>query len=120
MISVYEQVLKDLAEMIGYTESSISKYEQGLIQIPNTVIELISKALEVSPLEILGAEQWELEFNPNGKISDELAVIESVQRIFGADAVKVLEYFCALNDTGKQKALTYVGDLTEIERYKKE
>lgn len=49
---------KELAEMIGYTESSISKYEQGLIQIPNTVIDLISKALDVSPLEILGADEW--------------------------------------------------------------
>lgn len=49
---------KELAEMIGYTESSISKYEQGLIQIPNTVIDLISKALDVSPLEILGVDEW--------------------------------------------------------------
>lgn len=108
---------KELAEMIGYTESSISKYEQGLIQIPNTVIDLISKALDVSPLEILGADEWELEFNVNGKLSEEVKTIEAVQSLFGKDAVQLLQYFMQLNDIGKQKALENVEDLTLIPRY---
>lgn len=49
---------KELAEIIGYTESSISKYEQGLTEIPNSVIELIAKALQVSPLQLLGFETF--------------------------------------------------------------
>lgn len=48
---------KELADLIGYTESSISKYEQGLIQIPNTVIDLLAKALDVSPIDLLGEKQ---------------------------------------------------------------
>lgn len=45
---------KELAELIGRTESSIRKYEKGLIDVPNEVIGLIARTLDVSPAELLG------------------------------------------------------------------
>lgn len=45
---------KELAELIGRTESSIRKYEKGLIDVPNKVIGLIARTLDVSPAELLG------------------------------------------------------------------
>lgn len=47
---------KELGEKIGKTESSIRKYEKGLIQIPNDVLEKIAKIFNVDILEILANE----------------------------------------------------------------
>lgn len=59
---------RELAELIGFSESSISKYEQGLISIPSAVLERLSKVLEV-PLADLCS--WDEEFNTNGKLAQE-------------------------------------------------
>ena len=45
---------EQLAQRIGKHESSIRKYEKGLTDIPNTVIGLIARALDVTPAELLG------------------------------------------------------------------
>ena len=45
---------KELAEKIHRTESSIRKYEKGIIQIPNDIIEKIAIALNISPLDLVG------------------------------------------------------------------
>ena len=110
---------KELAEMIGYTESSISKYEQGLIQIPNTVIELLAKALDVSPIDLLGVDEWEEQFNPDGKLSKESNLYDSIQEVFGKEATELLEQFSKLNEIGRQKAVSDLADMTEVSKYKK-
>lgn len=38
-----------LAKKIGKSESSIRKYEKGLVEIPNTVLENIARVLTISP-----------------------------------------------------------------------
>ncbi len=106
---------KELAELIGYTESSISKYEQGLVDIPNTVIGLIARALDVTPVELLG-ESWESEFNPDGKLSEEVKMIEEKQE---KEDVKLLQQFHMLNDAGKEKILSDLEDLTMLPKYLK-
>lgn len=109
---------KELAELIGYTESSISKYEQGLVDIPNTVIGLIARALDVTPVDLLG-ESWESEFNHDGKLSEEVKTIESIKTFYGDDAVKLLQQFHMLNDAGKEKILSDLEDLTMLPKYLK-
>ncbi len=109
---------KELAELIGYTESSISKYEQGLIDIPNTVIGLIARALDVSPVDLLG-ESWEAEFNPGGKLSNEVQTIERIQENFSKEDVKLLQQFHMLNEAGKEKILSDIEDLTMLPKYQK-
>ena len=48
-----------LAKKIGKSESSIRKYEKGLVEIPNTVIEAIAKELDI--------ETFDLTFSPDEK-----------------------------------------------------
>lgn len=110
---------KELAEMIGYTESSISKYEQGLIEIPNSVIDLLAKVLEISPADLLG-ESWETEYNSDGKISEEVKTIELVKKYFGEKSLELLQQFHELNEPGKEKVLDYASDLALIPKYRKE
>ncbi len=44
---------KELGEIIGKTESSIRKYENGSIEIPLSVLDSIANALEVPTMEIV-------------------------------------------------------------------
>jgi transcriptional regulator with XRE-family HTH domain len=44
---------KELGEIIGRTESSIAKYEQGKVEIPLSVLEHIASALSVDVLDIV-------------------------------------------------------------------
>lgn len=44
---------KQLANLIGKTESSIRKYEKGLIEIPNSVLNQIAEALNVTILDLM-------------------------------------------------------------------
>lgn len=47
---------QELAERIGKTESSVRKYEKGLVTIPLDVLENIASALGVTPFALMGAE----------------------------------------------------------------
>lgn len=54
---------KELGEKIGRTESSIRKYEKGLVEIPLSVLKDIASVLSVSINEILGnSEDEEVKF----------------------------------------------------------
>lgn len=44
---------KELGEKIGKTESSIQKYEKGLTQIPNDVLEKLSEVFQISMYELI-------------------------------------------------------------------
>ena len=50
--------LSELAEAIGTSKQTISRYEKGIIaNIPKEKIELLARALEVSPSELMGWEE---------------------------------------------------------------
>lgn len=50
---------QELADKIRKTESSIRKYEKGLVLAPLDVLEEIAKALGTTPIDIIGAEYWD-------------------------------------------------------------
>ena len=52
-----------LGEKINKTESSIRKYEKGLVKIPLDVIEQLADVLEISPFTLAGAEYLDEKFN---------------------------------------------------------
>lgn len=55
---------KQLAELIEKTESSIRKYEKGLIQIPGDVLEKIAKVLDISLFNLILDESIANLWNP--------------------------------------------------------
>lgn len=118
-----------LAEMMGYShKSSINKIEMGKSDLPQSKLMAFAKIFNVSPYELLGVEQstyatneqikqWETKYNLNGKLSDEVQMIEKIQSQFGNNSVKMLDLFSQLNDLGQAKAIETVSDLTEIPKY---
>lgn len=108
-----------LAEKIHKTESSIRKYEKGIIQIPNDVIEKIAIALDISPLELVGTlEAWDDNFNSNGKLSKETLLLENIEKQYGKDSIELLQLYQLLNKPGKLKVIEYLSDLSENEKYR--
>ena len=49
---------QELAEKIGKTESSIRKYEKGLVTIPLDVLEQIASSLGITAFDLMGAWTW--------------------------------------------------------------
>ncbi len=50
---------QELAEKIGKTESSIRKYEKGLVTIPLNVLEQIASSLGITAFDLMGVEYWD-------------------------------------------------------------
>jgi len=61
LIKIYRKEKKftqqQLADLIGKTESSIRKYEKGLIEIPNSVLMQLADALDVPIARLLGLSE---------------------------------------------------------------
>lgn len=65
-----------LAQMVGYTSrSSINKIERGLVDLPNSKITEIAKALGTTPTYIMGMEE------KNSPISEETLTEEEKEML---------------------------------------
>lgn len=56
-------------------------------------------------------------FDQEQQISEDVKAIEMVQHRFGKDAVRLLDYYTRLNDTGKKKVLETLEDMTDLPKY---
>ncbi|MCM1221954.1 MAG: helix-turn-helix domain-containing protein [Lachnospiraceae bacterium] len=62
---------QELAAKIGKTESSIRKYEKGLVTIPLDVLEAIASTLGITAFDLMGAEYWDKKYPDIAKESKE-------------------------------------------------
>lgn len=119
---------EQLAELMGYShKSSINKIELGKADLPQSKIVAFAKVFGVTPCEIIGYEPqkateeqkkaWDEKLNAGQKLQSEVQVIEAFQKMYGKDAVKLMQLFNQLNDQGKKRAIQTVSDLIEIEKY---
>ena len=109
---------KELAELIGYSESSICKYEQGLVEIPMIIIEKRASVLHVPSSELFDFESWEDGFN-SVNLSKEVKAFEAVDSVFGKDSCDFLKLFLQLNKEGQKKAIERIYEMTELPKYQK-
>lgn len=105
----------DLAEKADISRVAIGNYERNERTPTVDVIERIARALDVDPNYLM---DWEEKYNQGGKLADEVKLLEQIESIFGCNAAELLDSFKKLNETGKNKAVSYVADLCEIEIYR--
>ncbi|MDQ0151183.1 helix-turn-helix domain-containing protein [Eubacterium multiforme] len=92
---------QDLASKTNMSKSTLQRYETGLIKnMPVDKLGIIAKALDVSPLWLLGLNE-----NNNELSKEEENHIEDLRK---------------LNDIGKKKVITYTKDLVEMPKYQKQ
>lgn len=122
-----EMTQETLAELMGYShKSSINKIEMGKADLPQSKLVAFAKIFGVSPCVLIGYDEpatneeldaWDEQLNKNGELNHEVKLIEQVQKQYGSDAVKILQLFTSLNQSGKEKAVSNLEDLTAIEKY---
>lgn len=110
---------KALGELLSISEGMVRQYELGIRNPKIETIEKIASALKISPFEIMGYSYWDEKYNPDGKLAEEVKVIQQVEKEFGQDAFILLQYYSKLNEKGQKKAINDLADMTEIEKYKK-
>lgn len=70
---------QELADKIGKTESSIRKYEKGLVTIPLDVLNRIATALEVKVADLMGISDYldevEKEIHETTSFKDYLSIL---------------------------------------------
>lgn len=94
--------------------AAVNKWESGMIKnIKKHYIQQIANIFDITPTELMCFDNQ----IDSSKISEEVKIIEQVQKLFGKDAVQLLQYFNELNEYGKKKALEDIADLTEHPKY---
>lgn len=93
--------------------AAINKWETGQVEnIRRNHIQQMSEIFGVKPCELMCFQANE------DQLSEEVATIEQVLKMFGKEAVQLLQHFTELNDLGKEKALEDISDLTDHPKYK--
>lgn len=101
-----------LAGKAGMGVATIIRYEKGE-RVPNLdVINQIAKALEIPIDELL----YNVPLPPNEEM---IRTIKQYNQYIASDKDQLNENFDKLNSKGKKKAVEYVTDLSEQEKYTK-
>lgn len=130
---------KALGAAIGRTESSISEYEKGAVEIPRSVLDRIADTLEVTAgLLVYGsvATQKDYEAVRTSVEGDDMPeTLEEMQSKVGAlhfdvsgagDKPRVprsgdmIYFFNMLNDAGRLKAVDLMEILSKVPEYQRE
>lgn len=93
-----------LALLVGYKDkTAIAKVEAGKVDLPQSKILAFSKALDVTPADLLDDKIEKIEIHNDIKSSG-----------------RILQYYNKLNELGKQEATKRVEELTYIPMYNNE
>lgn len=109
--------LSKLAEIAEVGQSTINDIESGKAKNPKTnTLTKLANALSININELI-LENWDDIYNENDKLTNEVKLLESIQKTYGKQSVELLEDFSKLNVNGKTEALKRVSELTEINKY---
>ena len=109
-----------VAERLGVTKATISKYEKGQRNIKTEYIEKLAELYSVEPIYILTgktSEDWRKEMDENVAASEREEEQYWRAILFSGSTGKLVELFDQLTEDGKKKALERVSELTEIPKY---
>lgn len=94
--------------------AAVQKWETDKVEnIKRTHIQQLARKFGVSPCELMCFDD---RFD-SAKAAEETKTLELVQKNFGKEALKVLQMFCKMNQSGQQKVLEDMSDMTELSKY---
>lgn len=113
---------QDVADAIGVTKATISKYEKGQRRINVDVLEKLADFFRVEPIYILTGKtnaDWEKQSikNVEDAMQDERSYWESV--LLTDAVVELMPLLDRLNEEGQRKAVERVAELTEVPKYQR-
>jgi transcriptional regulator with XRE-family HTH domain len=105
-----------LGKLLDVSATSIGYWEKGKTK---PKLDMMNKLADILEVPVSSLMNWDEEFNPDGKLAEEVKTLDDVSSQYGKEAVQMLELFSQLNAVGMVKALEYASDLAEQEKYKK-
>lgn len=89
----------ELAKKLGYkSRSSINKIEKDGRGLPQPKIKAIADALDTTPAFIMGwVDEWEEQYNPDGKLEKEVNLIELIEQQHGKSTVEAFTMYTQLD-----------------------
>lgn len=109
---------EELGEKIGVQKSAIRKYEKGSVEnIKRSSIKIMADLFGVPPSYLMA---WDEDEEKIKSISEEVRLIEKVERQYGKNTVELLAAFVQLNEDGQKKAVSQLQDLLDVPKYRKE
>lgn len=110
---------EQVGEVLGVKKATINKYEQGEIQnIKRSNIKKLADLFGVSPTYLMCLED-NGQSGEEKRLSEEVHILEEIQRKYGKQAVKMLELLSSMNDLGQKKAVEQVELLTSVPQFQK-
>ena len=111
---------QEIADALGVTKSTISKYEKGLRGLNPNHVEVLSQIYGVEPIYLITGKtnaDWEREdeIRTSQRLKDEQMYWESV--LLTDAVIQMMPLLDKLNDEGLQKAIECVEELTLIPKY---
>ena len=112
----------DLALKTGLSKSRISHYMSGRYEAKQEALYLIAKAMNFNEAWLMGHDvpKERTVTEKETDLSKETDVINQVSIHIGAQSGEMLVDFLRLNDEGKEKVLSYMADLLNVPKYRKE
>ena len=108
--------LDELGKMLNppVYRSAINKWELGeVVNIKKVHIEQLAEIFGVHPNDLMCFDSK----HDEDAITEELATIEMVQKVFGRKSVEILQHFCELNELGKDKLIDEALDMLGLPKY---
>ncbi|CBL42514.1 helix-turn-helix domain-containing protein [Pilosibacter fragilis] len=137
--------LEDVGKIVGVTKSTVKKWESGYIEnMRRDKIALLAKALNVSPLYIMGIDagpdqvndedyiNFQLESNTvepepdyylnneTRKVAQEVYENPELRAFFHEPGKKLLVNYVQLSDVNKKKVISYSENLLKIQQMEEE
>lgn len=112
----------DLAQKTGLSKSRISHYMSGRYEAKQEALYLIAKALNVNEAWLMGHDvpKERTVTEKETDLSKETNVINQVYIHLGAQSGEMLVDFLRLSDEGREKVLSYMTDLLNVSKYRKD
>lgn len=108
----------DLVKASGLSKPRINQYVNGVYEAKQDALLKLATALDINVAWLMGHDV-PMEVNYE-EIKKEIEICETIQQIYGEDAVKLFSIYLSLNAEGKQAALAMLQGLTTNQNYKKD
>ena len=102
---------EELAKHFGMNKAAINKWETGLVEnIPRSKIQELARLFGCDACYIMA-------FDSDPTKEKEKKICDLMYKCYGKDAYSMVQMYFKLNQTGKEKALERIQELTKISDY---
>lgn len=102
---------EEVAKAFGMNKAAVNKWECGLVEnIPRSKVIKLAELLHCTPCEIMA-------FDSATTKDEEKKICELMYKCYGKEAYSMVQMYFELNQTGKEKALERIHELTKISDY---